>query len=129
MLKNEKIAFIGSGVMAQAMIAGLVNQNLIDPQQIIASDLRPERGKELHARYGVRHTTNNAEAVQEANIIVLSVKPQVMDEALADIKGNFSSKALILSIAAGVTLSRIKNGLAYDNIVRVMPNTPARVGK
>ena len=129
MLKNEKIAFIGSGVMAQAMIAGLVNQNLIDPQQIIASDVRPERGEELHARYGVRHTTNNVEATQEANIIVLSVKPQIMDEVLADIKENFSPEALVLSIAAGVPLSRIKKGLDHDSIVRVMPNTPARVGK
>lgn len=129
MLQNEQIAFIGSGVMAQAMIAGLVNQKLIDPQGVVASGPRKERGEQLTKRYGIRHTTNNVEAVQNANIVVLSVKPQLLDEVMVEIKEAVKPEALILSIVAGATIKWMNDALQHNTIVRVMPNTPARVGK
>ena len=129
MLQNEKIAFIGSGVIAQAMIAGLVNRKLIDPQRIIASGPRKERGEELTRRYGIRHTTDNVEAAQAVNIVVLSVKPQTIDEVMDEIDGHIQAESLVLSIAAGVPVQRIADHLHHTLIVRAMPNTPARVGK
>lgn len=129
MLHNERISFIGSGVIAQAMIAGLVNQKLIDPQHIIASDPRKERGEELTKRYGIRNTTNNVEAVQRADIIVLSVKPQVLNEVLEEINGKIQSSVLILSVVAGAPIGKIAKSLNHPIIVRVMPNTPVRVAQ
>ncbi|MFQ5576242.1 MAG: pyrroline-5-carboxylate reductase [Anaerolineae bacterium] len=129
MLQNETIAFVGSGVIAQAMIAGLINQNLVDPQRIIASGPRKERGEELTRRYGIRHTTNNIEAVQNVDIIVLSVKPQIIDEVMEEIAGHIPADVLVMSIVAGAPIQKISAKLTHQTIVRVMPNTPARVGK
>lgn len=129
MFQEEKIAFVGSGVMAQAMIAGLVNQDLIDTQHMIASGPRKERGEELTKRYGIRHTTDNVEAVRRADIVVLSVKPQILDEVLVELAGKIPIGALILSIVAGAPIEKISCRLEMDTIVRVMPNTPARIGK
>lgn len=128
MLQDANIAFIGSGVMAQAMIAGLTHQNLVAPEQIIASGPRPERGRELAERYHIQTTTDNAAAVKGRQVIVLSIKPQLIGEVLAEIKGHVPPEALVLSIVAGVTIGRIESGLGHKAIVRVMPNTPARIG-
>ena len=86
MLENKRIAFIGSGTIAQSMIAGLVNQNLVDPQHVIASGPRKLRGEQLTKRYGIRHTTKNINAVRDADIVVLSVKPQVIPEVLEELQ-------------------------------------------
>lgn len=129
MLTNEKIAFIGNGVMAQAMIAGLVNQNLIDPQHITASGPRKERGEELTKRYSIRHTTNNVEAIKRANIIILAVKPQILSEVLGELNSYIPENALVLSIVAGYPLNKMSEQLNHDILVRVMPNTPARIGQ
>jgi pyrroline-5-carboxylate reductase len=107
----------------------LVNQDLIDPQHIIASDLRKERGEELTKRYGIRHTTNNVEAVEDIEIVVLSVKPQVLDEVMEELEGKLRPDVLVLSIVAGAPIEKMRQNLKHQNIVRVMPNTPARVGK
>ena len=81
MLK-KKIAFIGPGVMAEAMIAGLLNKKLAKPENITASGPREERGAELHKKYGIKVTTDNASAVHEADVVVLSVKPQRLSEVM-----------------------------------------------
>ena len=73
---NKKIAFIGPGVMAEAMIAGLLRQKLASPKNMIASGPREERGGELHKKYGIKVTTDNVSAVHDADVVVLSVKPQ-----------------------------------------------------
>ncbi len=129
MLENKRIAFIGSGTIAQAMIAGLVNQNLVDPQHIVASGPRKSRGEQLTKRYGIRHTTKNANAVQRADIVVLSIKPQVIPEVLEELHEKIQPHALVISVAAGVPVKKITDGLNHPTVVRVMPNTPVRVGK
>ncbi|MBM4431908.1 MAG: pyrroline-5-carboxylate reductase, partial [Chloroflexi bacterium] len=128
MLENTAIAFVGSGVMAEAMIKGVLNQKLLLPDRIIASGPRAERGQQLADRYGVRWTVVNKEAVSQASIVVLSVKPQVLPKVLTELQGTVPAHALVLSIVAGAAIAVIRNGLAHDAIVRAMPNTPAQVG-
>jgi pyrroline-5-carboxylate reductase len=128
MLNHANLAFIGSGTMAEAMMKGILNQKLLSPERIIASGPRPERGRELEKRYAVRWTTDNAEAVEGADVVVLSVKPQVIAKVLPELRGHIEPTALVLSIAAGVAIASLREGLDHDAIARSMPNTPAQVG-
>ena len=125
---NKKIAFIGPGVMAEAMIAGLLRQKLADPKNITASGPREERGAELNEKYGIKFTTNNADAAHHADVVVLSVQPQRLTEVMKGLKG-IRSDALVLSIIAGATIKKIGTGLKHKAIVRSMPNTPGQIGE
>ena len=115
--------------MAEAMISGIVEEGLKAPGHITASDPREERGQELSGRYGVLATTDNRAAVEGSNIVVLSVKPQVMPVLLEELKGAINPGALILSIVAGARIKSIADGLGHGAIVRAMPNTPAQIGE
>jgi pyrroline-5-carboxylate reductase len=115
--------------MGEAMIHGLLKKNMIEPDQIIAADPRMERLEELHAHYQVRYTTDNLDAATQANILVLSVKPQVLDDVLPEVRGGARTCSLVVSIVAGAPIKKIADGLANASVVRVMPNTPARVGQ
>ncbi len=125
---NKKITFIGPGVMAEAMIAGLLRQKLADPKNIIASGPREERGEELRKKYDIKVTTDNTSAVHEADVVVLSVKPQRLSEVMKGLKG-IRPGALVLSIIAGATIKKIGSGLKHKAIVRSMPNTPGQIGE
>lgn len=127
MLKKT-IAFIGPGVMAEAMIAGLLRQKLADAKNITASGPREERGEELKKKYGIKATTDNTSAIHEADVVVLSVKPQRLTEVMRGLKG-IRSDALVLSIIAGATIKKISTGLKHRSIVRSMPNTPGQIGE
>lgn len=129
MLQDTKLTFIGTGVMAEAMIKGLVTQGLVGPDHIIGSDPHVERGQELHAQYGIHFTADNHEAADFGEIVVLSVKPQVLPHVLPELRGHLSRSALILSIVAGARISSILYNTGHPAIVRCMPNTPAQVGK
>ena len=122
------IAFIGSGAMAEAIIHGILDKRLVQPGQIIASDVRAERLRELEGRYGLRGVTDNREAVRAADLVVLSVKPQVLGQILGETGGLLREGQLVLSIVAGASVQTIAEALGHDAIVRVMPNTPAQVG-
>lgn len=128
MLDKQIIAFLGSGVMAEAMMRGLLRKELVAPEQVIASGPRQERGQYLRDRYQVRTTTDNIEAAREAEIIVLSVKPQVLCSVLAQVGGHINTGALAMSIVAGAKMETIHHNLKTPAIVRVMPNTPAQIG-
>jgi pyrroline-5-carboxylate reductase len=128
MLRQETIAFIGSGVMAEAMIKGLLRQGLVSPDQIVASGPRAERGREITDRYAVSVTTDNVEAVNGADIIVLSIKPQVLCRVLDELSDHVAPSTRILSIVAGARMSTIRGKLKVPSVVRVMPNTPAQIG-
>ncbi len=125
---NKKIAFIGPGVMAEAMIAGLLRQKLAEPESLIASGPRKERGEELREKYKIQATTDNASAASGADVIVLSVKPQRLSEVMKGFKG-LRADALVLSIVAGASLKKIGAGLKHKTIVRSMPNTPGQIGE
>lgn len=128
-LEGMTVSFIGSGVMAEAMIKGLINKNLLTPEQIVATDVRPQRGAALVERYGLHFTLDNGEAAEKADILVLSVKPQVLPAVMPEVRRGAHSAALILSIAAGVTIRTIADGVANASVVRSMPNTPAQIGE
>jgi len=128
MLKDQSFAFIGSGTMAEAMIKGLVAQASVPIQQIVASGPRPERGTELQAKYGVRTTTSNLEAIEGAQIVVLSVKPQMLHDVMEQLAGRIVPNALVLSIVAGARIEAIMTVLLHKSIARAMPNTPAQIG-
>jgi len=127
-LQDTTLSFIGSGAMAEAMIKGILTHNLIDPRHIIASGPRAERGQELHGRYGVRTTIDNATAGAAGGIVVLSVKPQILPRVLTELRGQVSFGASVLSIIAGTRIDAIGQELGVEAVVRAMPNTPAQLG-
>ncbi|MEN8240570.1 MAG: pyrroline-5-carboxylate reductase [Chloroflexota bacterium] len=129
MFKDKKIAFIGPGMMAQAMIAGLVREKVIAAGRVLVSGPRQERVDELKERYGIKPFTDNAEAVKEADVVVLSIKPQRLEKVLIGIAGFVKPEALVLSIVAGAPISLIEGIMRHQNIVRSMPNTPARISQ
>jgi len=128
-LGSMTVAFIGSGVMAEAMIKGLLNDKLLPAEQIIAADPREDRVKELSALYGLKGTTDNDAAALSADILVLSVKPQVLGHVMPEIRRGAHSSKLILSIIAGAKIKTIADGVANASVVRAMPNTPAQIGQ
>jgi pyrroline-5-carboxylate reductase len=129
MLQDITLSVIGSGTMGEAIIAGLLNQGLIASDQIIAAGPRPERGEELAARYDVRWTTDNEEAAEAGQIVVLSVKPQVLKTVIPQVRGHLRRQDLGLSIIAGAPLRLLADGAAHAAFVRAMPNTPGKIGQ
>jgi pyrroline-5-carboxylate reductase len=123
-----KIAFIGGGNMGEAILTALIEKNICASSDICVSDVSKERLDFLKDKYGVVVTTHNKEAVAGKDVIVLAVKPQTLPEILTDLKGGLKAAQLILSIMAGVRISKIGEGLGHKRIVRSMPNTPARIG-
>lgn len=125
---NKKIAFIGPGAMAEAIIAGLLRKKLAKSANIIASGPREERGVELNKKYGIQATTDNATAASHADVVVLSVKPQRLSDVMKGLK-SIRSDALVLSVIAGANIKKLSTGLKHKAIVRSMPNTPGQIGE
>ena len=121
---NCNITFIGGGNMAQALIGGLITRGL-PATRITASD-PVEKIRELLQEKDVHVTDNNVEAIENADVVVLAVKPQVLGALLKPLKGLFENK-LIISIVAGAEIATIAELTGTERIVRVMPNTPALV--
>jgi pyrroline-5-carboxylate reductase len=128
-LRDRTIATVGSGVMAEAMIAGLLRGEEVAPDRIVASHPRTERRDELSRAYGIRAVPSNVEAVQGADVVVLAVKPQMLLRVGREIAPALRGGQLIISIIAGATTKAIANVLRQQQIVRSMPNTPAQLGK
>ena len=127
MTTNKTIAFIGGGNMAEALIKGLIAAGTAKPDHILVTDVSVDRLAHLHTTYGVQQR-GNVEAAREADIILLCVKPQVVERVLADISSAVDAKKLVISIAAGIVIAKIEKGLKEtSHVVRVMPNTPALV--
>src|SRR6188474_2446815 len=125
---NKQITFIGPGVMAEAMIAGLLRKKLASPENILASGPREERGADLNKKYKIKTSTDNTSAASQADVVVLSVKPQRLSEVMKGLKG-IRPDALVLSIIAGANIKKISSGLKHKAIVRSMPNTPGQIGE
>ena len=128
-LRDRTIATVGSGVMAEAMIAGLLRGALVQPQQVVASHPRPERREHLAAEYGIRTVVANGEAVEGADVVLLALKPQMLARVGREIGPRLQAGQLVLSVIAGATTAAIGGILGHDQIVRSMPNTPARLGR
>ncbi len=128
-LERRTIATVGSGVMAEAMIAGLLRGQLVEPDQVVASHPRPERREQLAEQHGIRVVAGNVEAVTDADVILLAIKPQMLGRVGREIGPHLRSGQLVLSVLAGATTKAITGILGHDQVVRSMPNTPARLGK
>jgi pyrroline-5-carboxylate reductase len=127
-IKGQKVGFIGAGNMGEALIKGLVAANLVPPEAISASDVRPERLRALEQQYGLQLVPDNAELVRGADVVILAVKPQIMAPVVRQISAAVTPKKLLISIAAGVSTMTIRAALGKDaRLIRVMPNTPALV--
>jgi pyrroline-5-carboxylate reductase len=127
---QRQIGFIGGGNMAGALIRGLIGAGLYRADQIWASDVDPQKRAALRRRFGVGVTADNAAIVRASKLIVLAVKPQIIDAVMAGLHDAAGPTKIFLSIAAGVTTARLESGLgASARVLRVMPNTPALVGK
>ena len=128
MLEQVRFTFIGGGNMAEALIKGLLSGLGVIPQQIMATDVVPERRTYMHTTYGITASADNKHAVQESTVVVLAVKPQIMPMILEEIAPVVNSEKLVISIAAGITLQTLQRALGDSRrVVRVMPNTPALV--
>jgi pyrroline-5-carboxylate reductase len=123
-----KIAIIGCGNMGEALVAGLLADGAATPAGLWVTDVVTDRLGALKQRYGIRTGSDNSEAASWADIVILAVKPQVMDGVLDGLKDRLSESTLVISIAAGVPLPRIAARLGGTRkLVRVMPNTPCLI--
>ena len=128
-LQQRTIATVGSGVMAEAMIAGLLRGELVTPDQVVASHPRAERREALARDYGIRTVASNIDAVRGADVILLGIKPQMLGRVGREIGPHLDHGQLVLSVLAGATTAALTGLLGHDQVVRSMPNTPARLGK
>jgi pyrroline-5-carboxylate reductase len=125
---NGKIAFLGGGNMAEALIKGLIAAGTAKADQIMVTDVSADRLAHLKKTYGISAAKSNADAAREVGVIILSVKPQVVEKVLTEISLVVDDKKLVISIAAGIALAKIEKSLREtSHVIRVMPNTPALV--
>ena len=128
MLQEKNIAIIGPGVMGKTLALSLIRTRNLPPKQIAMAGPNIDRLNQLASELGVQTFSDNQAAANAADIVILAVKPQRLDEATQTLKGNLSSGKLVISILAGVPISVLEQKLATRCIVRAMPNTPARIG-
>lgn len=122
-------AFIGCGMMGEALVAGMLRQGLAPAEAIVASHPRAARREELRARYGIRVEESNGRAAQGAGIVALTVKPQAMPHVLPELRGALRPEQVVVSISAGTSIATLATGLLHPAVVRAMPNTPAQIGQ
>ena len=136
-LEDCRLAFVGCGVMAEAMIAGLLRKKLISPDNVVGSHPRLARREELHVKYGIEMFEHNRDAVlaaapdatQTGSMVILGVKPQRLAKVLGELKGSIHPDQLVVSIVAGAKIQTITDELLHAAVVRTMPNTPAQIGE
>jgi len=125
-----RVGFVGGGNMANALIGGLIGAGLYQPREIVASDIDARKRSALRRTLKIAVTGDNVGLVRDSAVVVLAVKPQVMDTVLAGFRQSVTAKKVFISIAAGVSTGQIERVLGTDaRVVRVMPNTPALLGK
>jgi len=136
-LANARLAFIGLGVMAEAIAAGLLRKGLVTPEQMVGSHPRAARREELYAKYGIQMFEANRQAVEAAyptesdagSIVILAIKPQRLAKVLSELKGSIHKDQVVVSIVAGAKIETIADELLHGAVIRTMPNTPAQVGE
>jgi pyrroline-5-carboxylate reductase len=137
-LRGAHLSFVGVGVMAEAMIAGLLRRQLVERAQIVGSHPRATRREELQTQYGIRMVESNREAAtaagraQEASgasVVVVAVKPQRASRVFQELNGALAPGQLLLSVVAGTRIETIAAELGHEGVVRAMPNTPAQIGQ
>ncbi|MFZ5797577.1 MAG: pyrroline-5-carboxylate reductase [Thermodesulfobacteriota bacterium] len=126
--QTQTIGFIGGGQMAEALIKGIQSAGLASPEQIMVVEPDSPRCDYLRKNYAVRIAPDSTALAAGSRILILAVKPQIMDKVLAQYRGSVTGNHLVISIAAGITIDALSAGLGDEvRIIRVMPNTPALV--
>jgi pyrroline-5-carboxylate reductase len=128
-LAGRTLATVGTGVMAESMIAGLVRGRLVEPENVVASHPRAERREQLSGEHGIRVTASNVDAVRGADVVLLAVKPQMLARVGREIGPHLAAGQLVVSIIAGATTAALEGFLGHRQLVRSMPNTPAQIGR
>ena len=136
-LANSRISFVGLGVMAEAIAAGLLRKGLVTPDQLAGSHPRSARRDELYTKYGIQMFEQNREAVvasyptdaASGSIVLLGIKPQRLKKVLDELKGSIHKDQVVVSIVAGAKIETIADELLHAAVVRTMPNTPAQIGE
>jgi pyrroline-5-carboxylate reductase len=128
-LRGTRLGIVGAGVMAEAVLAGLLQRQLIDAAHVVCSHPREERRRELAEKYVVTATAENVEAVKNADIVLLAVKPQMLRAVMDELSGSLRPDQLVLSVIAGASTDALGRGLKHPALVRTMPNTPAQIGQ
>jgi len=124
-----KIAFIGGGNMGEAMLSAILEKGLGLPQDIVVSDVDESRRQHVQQKHHVAVTGDNRQAIYQAQIVVLAIKPQNLAEVMSGLSGQLQSAQLVLSIIAGARIDTLCSGLSHRQIARAMPNTPAQIGE
>lgn len=128
MLDKSKIAIIGYGVMGKAIVSSLLGHGKVKLENLIVVEPTPDRLELLQQEFGITGYAECAEVIGQANIVILAVKPQGLNQLSKSIKGKVNPEALVISIMAGVSLATLNEKLGVNQVVRAMPNTPAQVG-
>jgi pyrroline-5-carboxylate reductase len=126
---SMKIAFIGGGNMGEAILVSVLDKGLSVKEATVISDISKPRRQYLGQQYGVSVTDDSRQAIGNAEVVVLAIKPQNFTEITAELNGRFQPQQLVISIIAGVRLAKLCDGLNHRQVVRVMPNTPAQIGR
>lgn len=124
-----RIAFIGGGTMAEAMVSAFLRENVVPPSDIIVADIAAERLRRLRDAHGVTAASGNVEALEGADTVILAVKPGQFAAVASELSGKIKPEQTVLSIMAGLTVTTIRDTLSHPAVVRAMPNTAAQVGE
>ena len=125
--RRMRVGIVGAGVMAEAIIAGLVADRAVEATSLVASHPRRDRRDVLSERHGVRSVAANREALAGAEVVVVAVKPQMLGRVMRELRGELSADQVVVSIVAGATIRTLVDGLRHAAVVRAMPNTPSQI--
>lgn len=127
---NKKIAFVGGGNMAEAVLSGLLRKQTVKPEEVFVSEKSDERRSYLEKTYQIETDFANKKAPQCAKTVFLAVKPQMLNEVKDELAAHLSNEHCVISILAGTSRDKLANALGFkERMVRVMPNLPALIGK
>ncbi len=126
---GARVGVVGTGAMAEAMVAGMLETHVVDPGQLCCSHPREERRRRLAERFGVSTAASNQAAAEGADVVLLAVKPQVLPTVMPELRTVLTDDQLVVSVIAGASTRALGDGLGHPAIVRSMPNTPAQIGQ
>ena len=125
--RTMRVGIVGAGVMAEAIISGLIADRAVQAAQLTASHPRRERRETLAERHGIHPVASNREALGDAQVVVIAVKPQMLGRVMRELRGRLEAEQVVVSIVAGATVRTLVDGLQHAAVVRAMPNTPSQI--
>ena len=125
--RTMRVGIVGAGVMAEAIMSGLIADRAVQAGQLTASHPRRERRELLAERHGIRPVASNREALTDAEVVVIAVKPQMLGRVMRELRGRLGAEQVVVSIVAGATVRTLVDGLQHAAVVRAMPNTPSQI--